>query len=69
MSQLSGVLNKSLQFFDDVVVREEIFNLHVKRVHLVEEISKLEKTKNDLEKKAQRRTNLFFQTAFMLFAT
>ena len=31
---ISGLLNKSLEFFDDVVVREELFNLNVKRVQL-----------------------------------
>ena len=62
-------MNKSLEFFDDVVVREELFNLNVKRVQLLEEVEKLERTKSALEKKAQNRTNKFFQSAFVLFAT
>jgi glycyl-tRNA synthetase beta subunit len=68
-SELPQLLNKSLKFFDDVVVREEIFNLNVQRVQLLDEVNKLEKTKSDLEKKAQRRTSIFFQTAFLLFTT
>ena len=47
--ELAGVLNKSLEFFDDVVVREQIYRLNVRRAHVKEEIAKLEVIKSRLE--------------------
>ena len=47
--ELAGVLNKSLEFFDDVVVREQIYRLNVRRAHVKEEIAKLELIKSRLE--------------------
>ena len=50
--ELAFVLNKSLEFFDDVVVREQIYRLNLRRAHVKEEIAKLEKIKSQLDAKA-----------------
>ena len=57
-----------MKFFDDVVVREEIYVLYLKRMKLFEEVSKLEKIEEEYEKRAAKRANIFFNTAFMFFA-
>ena len=62
-----GVLGKSLEFFDDVVVREEVYRLNIRKVQLKEEIAKLEAIKSDLDKKAARRNKLFFTSASLFF--
>lgn len=66
---MTRALSESVKFFDDVVVREEIYRLNLARVQLRDEIAKLEKQKQALDVKAARRNRLFFQTAFTLFAT
>ena len=65
--ELASVLNKSLEFFDDVVVREQIYRLNLRRAHVKEEIAKLEKIKSQLDAKATKRTHLFFQAASLFF--
>ena len=65
--ELASVLNKSLEFFDDVVVREQIYRLNIRLSHIKDEIAKLEAIKSQLEEKASNRTRLFFQAASLFF--
>ena len=39
---MTKALSESVKFFDDVVVREEIYRLNLARVQLRDEIAKLE---------------------------
>lgn len=64
---LVGVLGKSLEFFDDVVVREQIYRLNIRKVQLKEEIEKLEAIKSELDIKAAKRNKLFFTSASLFF--
>jgi len=57
---IKNLISESLKFFDDVVVREEIYTLYLKRMKVIDEIAKLEKIKADFDKKALRRSRLFF---------
>jgi len=57
-----------LKFFDDVVVREEIYKLHLKRRKILDEIKKLDLVKYQYERSAARRNSIFFNTAFIFFA-
>jgi hypothetical protein len=41
MNDFNEVLSKSLEFFDDVVVREQIYKYYLKRMKIQDEISKL----------------------------
>jgi hypothetical protein len=66
---LKEILSHSLKFFDDVVVREEIYVLYLKRMKLIEEVKKQELIKAGYEKRAARRARIFFNTAFLFFAT
>jgi hypothetical protein len=65
---LKEILSHSLKFFDDVVVREEIYVLYLKRMKLIEEVKKQELIKVGYEKRAARRASIFFNTAFLFFA-
>jgi hypothetical protein len=65
---LGRLFGESLKFFDDVVVREEIYRLHLKRVMILDEIEKLSEIKSEYEMKAARRTKVYFVSAFVLFA-
>lgn len=58
--ELASILNKSLEFFDDVVIREQIYRLNVKRALFKDEIAKLEALKSRLETQAAKRTRMFF---------
>ncbi len=58
--ELASILNKSLEFFDDVVIREQIYRLNVKRALFKDEIGKLEALKSRLEAQAAKRTRMFF---------
>ena len=50
--ELASALNKSLEFFDDVVVREQIYRLNVRRAHIKQEIAKLDAMRAELDAKA-----------------
>jgi hypothetical protein len=65
--ELASVLNKSLEFFDDVVVREQIYRLNVRRAHIKQDIAKLDAMRAELDALATRRTRLFFQAASLFF--
>lgn len=62
-----NTLGKSLAFFDDVTVREQIYKLNLKAVQLRDEIEKLESKMNALVAKSQARNRLFFTSAAMFF--
>lgn len=62
-------LGKSLEFFDDVVVREQIYRLNLKRVQLKEEIGKFNSIKTDLDARSASRNKIFFSAAALFFAT
>jgi hypothetical protein len=38
---IKNLISESLRFFDDVVVREEIYRLYLKRMKIIDEIHKL----------------------------
>lgn len=57
---IKNLINDSLKYFDDVVVKEEIYRLYLKRMKVMEEIKKLEKIKTDFDIKAARRSKFFF---------
>lgn len=62
-----STLGKSLAFFDDVTVREQIYKLNLKAVQLRDEIEKLESKMNTLAAKSLARNRLFFTSAAMFF--
>jgi hypothetical protein len=66
--ELVQTIGDSLKFFDDVVVREQIYRLNLKRVQLLDEIRKQEEKKQVLDKKAARRNLVFFSSASLFFA-
>ena len=57
---IRNLVSESLKFFDDVVVREEIYRLYLKRMKIIDEIEKLEEIKAEFDKRAARRSRLFF---------
>lgn len=59
-SELGAILNESLKFFDDVVVREQIYRLNIKRTQVKDEIAKLDAIKSALDARAAKRNRMFF---------
>lgn len=68
ITQLEDIIEDSLKFFDDVVVREEIYLLHLKKMKLEKEVEKQKELHGKFEAKVKGRVNMFFNTAFLFFA-
>eukprot|EP00347_Sterkiella_histriomuscorum_P018926 403343635 len=67
-NDLVKALSDSVKFFDDVVVREEIYKLNLHRIQIKDQIEKLEVQKAILDARSAFRNKLFFNTTFALFA-
>lgn len=58
---------KSADFFEDNINREELFNMHIKRMAMINELKALLEDKKTVEKNADRNSQVFLAGLSSLF--